>query len=121
MSILMLFLMAAQAPIVRESPATDQLGFDIRCMVATQAASENVDGAVKAAIELSMMFYFGRVDSALSGSALEQRFEAEGKALEGKPLGPILQQCGEFMKERGKALQAIGAKLEARERAPKLQ
>ena len=76
---------------------------------------------MKGAVELAMMFYFGRVDSALSGDALEDRLETEAKRLEGKPLGPLLQQCGHFMEARGKTLEAIGAKLEAREKALKIQ
>jgi hypothetical protein len=90
-------------------------------MLASQAASEKVDGALKAGAELATMFYFGRVDSILSGAALEQRIVAEAKVLETRPLGPLLQQCGAFMATRGKALEAIGTRLEASERAPKLQ
>jgi hypothetical protein len=90
-------------------------------MIASQTASDRVEGAAKAAVEMATMFYFGRVDSVLYGTALEDRLEAESKRLEGKPLGPVLVQCGQFMQARGKTLEAIGAKLEAREKALQIQ
>jgi hypothetical protein len=121
MSILLPLLIAAQASAAPAPPARDQLGFDIQCMLASQSASEKVDGAMRAAAQLATMFYFGRVDSVLSGAALEQRVEAEAKGLEGRPLGPLLQQCGDFMQVRGKALEDLGAKLDAREQARQLQ
>ena len=117
----LLFMVAQAAPAAPSAPVRDQLGFDIRCMVASQAASDKTDGAMKANLQLASMFYFGRVDSVLSGTALEQRLGTESKALENKPLAPVLQQCGEFMEARGKTLQAIGAKLEAREKASQVQ
>lgn len=102
-------------------PAKDQLGFDIQCMVASQAASDRVDGGMKVALEMAVMYFFGRVDAVLAGSELEERLQLESKSLEGAPLGPLLKQCGQFMKERGKTLEDIGAKLEAREKALRLQ
>ena len=59
------------------------------------------------------MFFFGRVDSVLSGQALEKRLAAEGEALEDSPMGPLLQRCAQFMEVRGKAMQDLGARLEA--------
>jgi hypothetical protein len=88
-------------------------------MIAAQAATEKAEGPGKLAVQLAAMFYFGRVDSTLSGAALEQRMAIEGEKLEGQPLGPILMQCGQYMQDRGKALQAIGVKLESREKAKK--
>ena len=116
MGAIALLLMAAQP-----AAAQDQLGFDIRCMVASQLASEQVDDEAKSALSLATMFYFGRVDSVISGAALEQRFAAESRNFEGRPLGPMLEQCGRFMEVRGKALEAIGAKLEAAEKARRTQ
>ena len=95
----------------------DQIAFDVRCMVASQQVMEQAEGADKAALSMASMYYFGRVDAALAGADLERRLEAESRAMMGQPLGPILEQCGEFMTERGKALMAIGESLEKKERA----
>ena len=106
-----LFMAAAVAA------AGDQAGFDMRCMVATQMAHQQVEGELKAATMLSVMFFFGRVDASMPPAELERALDAETAALKGQPLGALLQQCGRFMEGRGKALEAIGARLEAKERA----
>jgi hypothetical protein len=112
---LLLMAQAVVAPVTPVAPGSDQVGFDIQCMIASQNATDKVDGATKAAMELAVMYYFGRVDAVLSGAALETRLEEEGRAIEGKQLGPLLKGCGEFMQAHGKILQDIGAKLQARE------
>jgi hypothetical protein len=48
---------------------------------------------------------------------MESRLEAEAKAMTGVPLGPLLKQCGDFMRERGAAMQAIGDSIQKKERA----
>jgi hypothetical protein len=120
MSLVTLLFLAAQA--AAPSPAvSDQLGFDVQCMIASQTASEQAEGAAKAGLTLATMFYFGRVDSILSGDALMLRMEQEAKALQGKPLAGLMQQCGQFMTTRGKALQDVGTKLEQREQTRQLR
>ena len=114
---ILLALLLVTGQVAPAAPGTDRVGFDVQCMVASQAIADRVDGSMKAAVEMAVMFYFGRIDSVLSGAELEQRLGNEALKLEGKPLGPLLQQCGQFMQERGKTLQEIGAKLEAREKA----
>jgi hypothetical protein len=124
MTMFALLLMMAQAPVAPVAPPPpprDQVAFDIQCMIASQFASDKVDGAPKAAMELAVMYYFGRVDAVLSGAALETRLEEEGKAVEGKQLAPLLKSCGEFMQVHGKTLQDVGAKLQARENGVQLR
>ena len=119
--LLALALVGQSVAVGAAGPANDQLGFDVRCMVASQAASDRLDGGMKVALEMAVMYFFGRVDAVLAGPALEERLQLEARSLEGAPLGPLLKQCGQFMKERGKTLEEIGAKLEAREKALRLQ
>jgi hypothetical protein len=111
MSVIALLMMAAQPT------APDQFGFDVRCMVAAQMASEQVKGREALATQMAAMFYFGRVDSVLLGGSLDQRLEAEAKKIEGRPLEPILKECGKFMAARGTAMQALGARVRARDKA----
>lgn len=120
MSLATLLFLAAQT--AAPSPAvSDQLGFDVQCMIASQTASEQAEGAAKAGLTLATMFYFGRVDSALSGDALMLRMEQEAKSLQGKPLAGLMQQCGQFMTARGKALQDVATQLEQREQTRQLR
>ena len=119
-----LLFLAAQAsavPAPAAAAVADQTQFDIRCMLASQIASESSEGAEKVGLTLATMFYFGRVDAVLSGDPLTQQMEVEGKAIENRPLGPLLQECGEFMKRRGEAMQEVGGKLDAREKARQLR
>lgn len=120
MSLVTLLFLAAQT--AAPSPAaSDQLGFDVRCMLASQTASEQADGAAKAGLTLATMFYFGRVDSVLSGDALMLRMDQEGKAIRGEPLAGLIQQCGQFMTARGKALQDVATQLEQREQTQQIR
>lgn len=91
--------------------------FDVRCMLAAQVAVEQVEADQQANLQLAVMFYFGRADSALSEQALEETVGQESVALEGQDLGPILTECGGFMEQRGDAMMEIGARLETRESA----
>lgn len=123
MNLSLLMLAAAQlAPATAPmAPSADTLGFDIRCMVVTQVAADQAEGELKSMVQLATMYYFGRVDAQLSAAELERRLDAEAKALEGQPLGPVLERCGAFMETRGEALQEIGARLENREQARQIQ
>ncbi len=90
-------------------------------MAATVVApAEQLQGELKAATMLSVMFFFGRVDAAFSPADLEKKLEQQAAAMKGQPLGPLLQQCGQFMEGRGKVLEAIGARLEAKERVGRI-
>ena len=85
--------------------------YDVQCMLAMQGAAGRVDAASREKVGLVMMFYFGRVDSALSGAALKQRMLNAGKTLQGRQLGPILQDCANFMNQRGHAMDTVRQQL----------
>ncbi|MEO7654479.1 MAG: hypothetical protein ABIS23_02205 [Sphingomicrobium sp.] len=106
----LLLLASAQGASVPGNPR-----FDSQCVIAAQSAHDQAEGELRAATLLSVMFYFGRVDSLLSGLELEQQLDEEGRRLEGQPLGPLLSQCGEFMQGRGAAMQEIGKRLQTKE------
>lgn len=111
------YLLLAAAP---AADADDQLRFDVQCMVATQQAAEQLEGALAMASQMASMFYFGRVDSHLPNSEVDERIAAAAKAIEGKQLGPLLEECGQFMQARGKAMEALGMKMDARDKADQL-
>jgi len=76
-------------------------------MVAGDQAAGRVSGATKTQLGMVLMFYFGRVDSALSGNSLKQHLGDAVKGLEGRQLGPVLQDCAQFMNARGKAMEGV--------------
>lgn len=90
-------------------------------MIATQLASQQLEGSEALAAQMASMYFFGRVDAVLSEKELEERMAAAGRMIEGKPLGPYLQECGDYMQVRGKVMETIGGRLEAKEKARQLQ
>lgn len=93
------------------------IDFDVQCAIAAQQASEQVDESVKADLTAAVTFYMGRADVRVPAAELEDRLTIAAQALEGAPLGPLLQQCGSFMLARGKAWEDIGQRMLAREEA----
>lgn len=49
------------------------------------------------------------------------RMDQEGKAIRGEPLAGLMQQCGQFMTARGKALQDVATQLEQREQTQQIR
>ncbi|WP_338502282.1 hypothetical protein V6R86_03885 [Sphingomonas kaistensis] len=80
-----------------------------------QAATEIEDKQIALANQVAAMFFMGRVDGAIAQGQLAAAAERAGEAIKGKPLGPMLIQCGDFMQQRGKIFEKIGAEVEARE------
>ena len=105
-------LLAAAAP-----AAQDPVAFDIQCVIATETAMEGAKPEMKGMLMSAMTYFTGRVDAEIPSGELENRLVAQGKALQGHQIGPLLQQCGEFMTTRGKAWDDIGTRLQAREKA----
>jgi hypothetical protein len=97
------------------SPPRGSVDFDVQCMIATEQVTNGgkLDATAKSQLSLAMMFYFGRVDSAVSGDTLKAHIRAAAKQMEGRPLAPVLKGCGEYMTERGTAMESMGHSLEA--------
>ena len=96
-------------------PSPGSVDFDVQCMMTTQQVTGrgNADEKTKSQLALAMMFYFGRIDSAVKGDALKVHIRAAAKRLQGQQLAPVLKQCGQFMTQRGTAMEALGHSLEA--------
>jgi hypothetical protein len=109
---LTLSILAAAAP-----AAQDPAAFDIQCVIVTETAMESAKPEVKGMLMNAMTYFTGRVDAEISSGELENRLVAQAKSLEGKQVGPLLQQCGEFMKTRGKVWNDIGSRLQSSEKA----
>lgn len=93
----------------------DRAAFDIQCVIATQAAMINAKPEMKLMLMSAMTYFTGRVDAEIPEAELENRLIAQSKTLEGTQVGPLLQQCGAFMKTRGEAWTDIGRRLQSRE------
>jgi hypothetical protein len=108
-------LAPAPAAPATDSPVRGTLDFDVQCMIATEQVtnSDKLDATAKSQLSLAMMFYFGRVDSAASGDALKAHIRAAAKRMRGQQLGPVLKGCGDYMTERGSAMESMGHSLEA--------
>lgn len=105
------------AAVTPPAQAADPIGFDIRCMIATEHMREHSDAAHLAPAQSAAAFFFGRVDARLQGAELEERIMRESPNVVGQDLTPILHECGLFMQARGQAMMAVGNRISAREQA----
>ncbi|CAA9494907.1 MAG: hypothetical protein AVDCRST_MAG09-345 [uncultured Sphingomonas sp.] len=103
------------APTAATAATPDRSAFDLQCALALQEAHGKVTEAEKGEIQAAMTFFFGRVDAQVPSSELETRVVAASAALQGKALGPMLEQCGGYMIERGKAWKDLGERMLAKE------
>jgi len=114
---MMLFLAWAAAAVgaapVAGSPAHGSVDYDVQCMIATDSAAGRVDAATKEKLGRLLMFYFGRVDAVVSGDALKRQMVAAAKRLQGRPLGPVVQDCGQFMTDHATAMERTGRTLQS--------
>ena len=96
----------------------DPVTFDVQCVIVTQAAMEDqsVKPEPKTMLMSAVTYFSGRVDAETSAADLENRLLATATALEGRPVGPLLKECGDFMSARGKAWSDMGGRIEAREK-----
>lgn len=107
-------LAALQASPNVAAPGTP--AFDIQCMIVTQHASSSLtDQQLAMATQLSVMFFMGRVDQRFTDSQMIEEAMRVSEAIQGKPLGPMLQACGDYMAARGKRLERLGEEVERRE------
>jgi len=112
-------LLAAAAAAAAAPVAAPTAQFDAQCVLASQAAIAGAD-ADKKAVLLSVVTYFsGRLDAELPDSNLLAVLEQAGKSLENQPLGPVMQRCGDFMKQRGATWMSIGEQIQARHESGK--
>jgi hypothetical protein len=100
---------------------TDPAAFDIQCVIATESAMQNdsLKPEVKTMLMSAMTYFSGRVDAEVASGQLEGKLTAQVKAMEGKEIGPLLKQCGDYMTARGKIWTDIGNHMEASAKAPK--
>jgi hypothetical protein len=101
---------AAPLPAQAEDPA----GFDLRCLVTIAQAAESMPKDQADGLGLAMMFYAGRVDVTVAAEKLDARWTSAAKQVEGRPLAPIMQECGTFMESRGTAMVDLSKRLDAK-------
>ena len=99
------------------APTGDQIDFDVQCVAALEQTKDKVPEELRSKFEAGLTYYFGRIDAAVPVAELQERLEAGGKALEGKLLAPVVEQCGRFMVERGAVWMEISKRIQAREDA----
>ena len=106
--------LAAAGLALQALPAPGTRDFDIQCFALLSVASDNnSDDANAVALQMATMFYFGRVDSQIGMEALGPEIEAFADQADAGnvDLDALAQACGDFMSERGTALEALGNQL----------
>ena len=106
-------LLLSAAAVQAASP--DSAAFDLRCMLVTERLREAGDESARAMATAAMTFFFGRVDARLGPAEIEAGLRTQEpwlRTVGEAELRATLQACGNFMTERGNAMQAIGARVE---------
>jgi hypothetical protein len=101
---------------VQDAPRADPVAFDLRCLIIASQLRSSGDSQTSALGMAAGLFFFGRVDARLAEAEIEARMDEEARALANVDRQTAIRACGTFMSERGRALTAIGQRLEARER-----
>jgi hypothetical protein len=82
---------------------------DVRCLLLSSAFSRmEKDPGRKQVAEVAAIYYFGRVDTRLSGVPLKNQILAQGKSLNGVNAGQQMTACAKQMQVRRQAFQALG-------------
>lgn len=100
-----------------ETAADTRADESLRCFAVTSMLVSADDAEVKQFGQLGSLFFMGRLDGALSDQALEDRLFKFSQNIANEDMEKIVTRCGEIMKARGEAVQAIGGRVEAREKA----
>jgi hypothetical protein len=115
-----MFAAALALPLAASATADvpdDPLRFDVQCLIATGHVARSGATEHRAAARSASIYYLGRLDGRGQTFDLEASLLAEAAALRGQDGGDLLRACGQLMVRRGAEVQAIGARVLARERA----
>ena len=111
------FLVLAIAPLALAAvPPTDpQTSKDLRCFLAMSATAGSEDKTASLAGMIGAQYFLGRIDGRSPNLDLESAIMAEASSLTDADLKALLQSCGELMQDRGKAVKAIGERMEQKQ------
>jgi hypothetical protein len=109
------------ASLPQAPPAADPETFDLRCFIAVSQFHQRTEGDVRAGAMAASIFYLARVDARIPPAELEGRLVREVLAIQGTDLRSLVQSCGTFMHERGRALTEIAERIAAREQAQQIR
>lgn len=91
--------------------------FDLQCIGASYAVMERLDQGSEMArqVEMAALFFAARADQKLPD---DEEFIAKATAMDltmqDEDISVILQNCGQFMMDRGSRLERLGAEAEKR-------
>lgn len=107
-----LSVLAALGAAMLATPAQAQSVNDIRCVLASNAASKisKVPNEQRLA-ESTMQFYLGRIDGKYDKARLTAAFSEQMKSLTGTKLGPTMQACLNYAQQRMRFVQSVGARM----------
>ena len=88
------------------TPSMAQAPSDATCvLVSNLFAARSTDAAQKKVAENSLYYYFGRVDTHLSGTALQSALRQAGASINMQNAGPTMTTCARNMQARAAAFQ----------------
>ena len=91
-------------------PKKDALTRDIRCMIILAGAQATPEQ--KAAMQMSQVYLFGRMDAESGDTDWVPKVMAEAKAMEGKDISAEQRECGAYLVEKGRQMVEKGERLQ---------
>lgn len=108
----MLGLAAALAAGIGTAPARAQEINDVRCLLASNAATKVAkDASERRVTEATLHFYLGRLDGKFNSAQLAIAFANQLKTLNGLNIGPTMQACYRHAQQRMMFVQSVGNQL----------
>jgi len=105
-------LLGAEAPAEDLKPAISVA--DVRCLIVALQMGSIPGTDSQTAAAMSVMYYFGKLDTGVRDAALEQAMAQEALKMTQADAASEARRCGSEMQERGKAITTIGNDLVAR-------
>lgn len=107
----------SSSALAAEPTAAERLNESVRCFGISSVMLTMDDAKSREAGQLAALYFMGRLDGALSDQELEDRMFAFSQGLPNEDVTKLLARCGEIMKVRGAAIEAVGSRVSAREEA----
>lgn len=97
---------------VAMTPARAQGVDDVRCLLASNAATKVAKDATERRLaEATLHFYLGRLDGKFTSAQLAVAFTNQLKTLNGMNVGPTMQACYRHAQQRMMIVQNVGNQL----------
>ncbi len=96
------------------APAAEENAKDMRCLIVASELADSKDKETETAGLIASQYFLGRIDGRSPGIDLEPLLIQEAEKLTDAERPALLTACGKQIEDRGRYLEAVGKRIEAR-------